>query len=198
VHWRPSIPSRDGLGASMKSISTRIPLIFALALGFAWSVIAPAAADSVYGAIFITNTTDQMISIGGFSSNKFGGVGMSGWGCCFVEMPDGSPPSVLGPGQTMLFASQSSGGVATGTGGSISIPQANQTTVITWSVPWAVFNWGIGANCGSNISINPISCQGSATFCVTTGQPNPTISVEGGFASQGNNVCVFRFGLTAP
>lgn len=129
----------------------RIPLILALALGGALLPATPAAADgTIYAVISLTNNTNQTIQIpfsGAHTPQLWGTEGNTlDLASEYIVMPDGSPPRILGPGQTMLWGTKSNGGflATTGTGGSLSIPSANAT--ITWSVPWSFFNGGFPRN----------------------------------------------------
>lgn len=88
----------------------RKSLIFALAFGCALLVVAPPAGASgqIFAQVTVTNNTDQVIQIpsSGVSMPQLWGT----HGNTLAEAPysvvnaDGSPPSILGPGQTCTLA----------------------------------------------------------------------------------------------
>ena len=110
-------------------------------------------------------------------------------------MSDGSPPRLLGPGQTMLFGSKSNGMflATTGTGGSLDIPLDGTTATINWSVPRNTFNGGFPwwENCNGGVNT---TSNGSAF--------GPDATVSGGLNGESTrgigqqNTCWFSFGLT--
>jgi len=158
---------------------------------------APAGADgTIYGAITLTNNTNQPLSIpsSGASTPQVWGLsqGASSYYPFYVAMPDGSPPTVLPAGQTMLFGSQSNGGflATTGTGGWLSIPAASDT--ITWSVPWAAFN-GTLDQCSGGVWTT--ACFMSPIACVNGGASSfpSNMIVSGGVYAAGDNTCWFAY-----
>jgi hypothetical protein len=159
-----------------------------------------AADDTIYAVVTLTNDTTSCIAIpasGASTSNvwgtqgdtlrDFGGGGSGG----FLVMPDGTPPRMLAPGQTMLWGTKSTGFMG-GTGGSLSIPLPGETLSMSWSVPWSYYN-GLGGYASGTPSENdgggfpppqPFHIQGGAQSCGPGG------------TAFGYNTCVFDFAIT--
>jgi hypothetical protein len=169
-------------------------IIFAAGLG-AFVHSSPAAADTLFAIIVVTNATTggpggvgtpltikaSTPQVFGFGPNASFGPANSP-GVFGVFLPNGSAPAMIMPGQTIVFGTKSNGGLlaTTGTGGSATIPEENFS--INWSVPWAAFN-GVGWT-GCNGAPNKVS----GSVFVTLG------GVSGGFASSdGSGTCVFTF-----
>jgi hypothetical protein len=187
-------------------IATRTlpPVVFAVLLVLSSVLTArPARANNTFDAfIVLYNTTNY--SLTGITGNlDWGGgdfwAGQNGshWvqpaqqcqsgGSVVPNQPDGSPPSVLGPGQSICVQSESNGGsFPSGTGGNINIPDAGS---FSWSVPFLDTSYFVPADCSSNVS--PI--QGSAFAGSTlSGGYEGTLSGGGVLQSKG---CPFSFGL---
>jgi Bacterial tandem repeat domain 1 len=128
---------------------------------------APVGAQQAEGIIVVSNKTNDTILTSG--ANGPGGHVDGAWeykpmgyypcgidGTVCVTNPDGSPPALLGPGQSMGFASVLQSGVASGTGGTVALADYSKSEVIgsfTWSVPWCAFH-----GCGSFPPVGPTSC----------------------------------------
>lgn len=163
-------------------------LVFTLIAGSALLRGVPVnAAGQIFAEIYLYNNTTQTISIP-FSDAKTGQL----WGTHFntldladefVVMPDGTPPRMLGPGQTMMWGTKSNGGflATTGTGGSLKIEEADQS--IAWSAPWSYFN-ALGGACDGEVS----SLGGFGSNLKITGG---AISGSGGGGMY--HACVFEF-----
>lgn len=110
-----------------------------------------ASAQTVYGQIYVTNNTpytfmDLTSSVSGTWSTANQPQNNSyydGW------TVGGAPANIIGPGQTIIFESQSNGGVSTGTGGSLTIPNIG---TISYTVPWGAFHGLPNTYCDSSIS----------------------------------------------
>lgn len=167
---------------------------FAMALGLGIVTLharqAAALGVDVAGRIELYNETNEMIAI------PASGIQVSGYwldqstvDSGALSVFGGSPPRVLGPGQRMIFGSHSRNDFfsTNGTGGSVTIPLGGGVTAtLNWSVPWLRFNGNPpGTFCNGWVSIN----AGSSTF-------SPPITASGGDLAEGDNTCVFQFGLT--
>jgi hypothetical protein len=164
-------------------------LAIALTLGAVMFHASPAAAlgVNVHANITLTNTS-------GITFMKvFSGSSGAAWWLpgdvlpSALQLPDGSPPQTLGPGQTMEWGSQSTNGLfgTDGTGGELTFDVGGGVMGhITWSVPWAWFNGGLGAPCSANGWID----QGSSTF-------SSGITIGQGYPSAGGEQCNFQFFL---
>jgi hypothetical protein len=202
----------------LKQTSRQVPLTIALVTLVA-VLCAPTALASgqIFAEITLTNNTGECIAttsahtpqLWGTSYNTEENAGS------YVVMPDGSPPQVLAPNQTMLWGSKSNGGFGamTGTGGTLQIPIAGQT--LSWSSPWAFFNGNpIGSNCNGKpgaVNKNTFSPSAFLSCCAPDSNnlaaPDPYChkNGEGNCAvSSGANTCVFAYylylkpGMTAP
>jgi len=160
---------------------------------------APAyAGGQIFAVLYLTNNTQLPISIpfsGAYTPDAWGTQGnpmdhiSPGW----IVMPDGTPPRMLMPGQTMLWGTKSNGGLfaTSGTGGSLSIPlPEDQTGHINWSVPWSFFNGGFP----------PQGAYGNANVSTSGGFKPPypyTVPANGttfsGCSGNGPNTCIFGF-----
>ena len=198
-------PSHRQRRLTIRRITTRtvLPLAFAVLLVLP-SVYAarPARADNPFDA-YITIQNPTNLTFTGISGNLDGGFGSNGshWvqpaqqcgsGVFVPNQPDGSPPNLLGPGQSICVQSESnSGWWPSGTGGNITIPSAGS---LSWSVPYGA-SLGIadpGDNCNANTSQEPGSSFPKATV---SGGWDGTVGRLGLF--QGGE-CPFAFGLTKP
>src|ERR1700722_13320286 len=180
-------------------LSNRLPLrrgamstpIFVLLLAAWMGLVTPSAManGTIFAVVSITNKTDQtiMAPFSGASTPQVWGTEGNTLDLAseLVVMPDGTPPRILGPGQTMLFGTKSNGKflATTGTGGSLEIAGSK----ITWSAPWAFFNGAFPADvCNSKISPE------SAGSVFSSG-----MMIIGGPSNSGNNTCNFSFGIVA-
>jgi hypothetical protein len=184
------------MATSPEKIATRIviPLAAVVAL-VASSVVAapPAFAGGIFADVLLFNETQS--TIWGItahldSANCFLGIGSNGshWvqsppnpGTA-PNQPDGSPPVVLGPGQSVGVRTESNDGICpSGTGGNMQLPGADPLT-FTWSSPQPSFSSG---------------CIGDEK---DSGGPGSFAILSGGGVSQGPDpggwACEFRFGLT--
>jgi hypothetical protein len=154
----------------------------------------PAAADGqIFATVMLTNNSNACITIP-FSGASTGSL----WGTQgdtvannpeYVVMPDGTPPRILAPGQTMLWGTKSNGGLnPSGTGGSLDLPLALEQQIITlsWSVPWTYINGGLGS---PGTDVQKKVTNGS-------GFPGPSpFDANGSVTSCGSNGCIFAFQL---
>jgi hypothetical protein len=178
----------------MYRITPQTLSLFAMALAVcvALSLVVPgpparAGNPPLLAEISIQNTTHNTFQ--GITGSLDGGATSNGshWaGAPDTTNPDGSPAAILGPGQTMIVQSESNSGVwPSGTGGSITIPGAG---TLTWSVPWAWFNGGLGEGCSSNTTAQASSGN---TFGTPAGG-----TLTGGATGAGQAGCAFSFGIT--
>jgi hypothetical protein len=181
----------------------RLPLMRLLAVAAvlaAGGVIlgaAPAyASGQIFAVVTLTNNTNTLIQIpfsGASTPGAWGTQGNTLQGFSGYEvMPDGTPPRILAPGQTMLWGTKSDGGFlsTSGTGGSLSIPlPEDQEAAMQWSVPWSYFNGGFP----------PQNPNGSASVSDGSGfPPAQPFTISGGALAcgpDGNNTCLFAFVL---
>jgi hypothetical protein len=141
-----------------------------------------AFAQTVYGQVYVTNHTQ--FTFNGLTSSVSGKWSTAnqpqnnpyydGW------TVGGAPAGVIGPGQQIIFESESNGGVATGTGGSLTIPGVG---TISYTVPWGYFHGLPNTYCDSSIN---------------TGGGFTVASVSGGLSNAvGANECPFFFDITS-
>jgi hypothetical protein len=140
---------------------------------------------TIYAVIWLVNNSNTCLSI------PFSGASTpDAWGTDgdtqqnypgYVVMPDGTPPRILAPGQTMLFGTKSDGGFGamSGTGGSLSIPFSDgETASMSWSVPWSYFN-GLGGSAAGSAGMSepgfpapqPFTINGGCIGCSPPGYP---------------------------
>jgi hypothetical protein len=137
----------------------------------------------IFAVIWLVNNSQTLISIpfsGAYTPDAWGTAGNTPQDYPdYVTMPDGIPPRILCPGQTMVFGTKSDGGflATSGTGGSLSIPlPTSETANMSRSVPWSYFN-GLGGGASANKYISepgfappqPFTIDGGATGCSPAG-----------------------------
>jgi hypothetical protein len=159
---------------------------------------APAYADGqIFAVVTLTNNTQLPISIPFSDAHTGSAWGTRGDPMAYISpgwtaMPDGTPPRILMPGQTMLWGTKSNGGfgATTGTGGYlvINLPE-DQTFAMSWSVPWCVFN---GSFCLTEASAQDNVSEPSG---FTAGDPNTSSGTVVGCSGDGDNTCVFEFAI---
>lgn len=173
--------------AKASAITRRFVRILLLLVAFGTVLqAAPAAADNVYGAIYLFNQTNSCFSISGSVSGVWS-TNPQGWGPAGpggVNNPDGSPPGILGSQRGMVFGCAGNGGILPeGCGGTVNISDLGSASSIgsfSWSVPWAT-------------QIGPWNCS-SSTSAAGGFQ---AVTLSGGFNGAGTNpsVCQFVFNL---
>ena len=183
-----------------RSVMRRCP--FRVSMNIAFSAIAAVSAASTAwaqqaeGIVVVSNRTNDTILTSG-ANGPAGHVdgsweflpsyypcGIDGTEC--RTNPDGSPPALLGPGQTMGFASVLQSGVASGTGGTLALADYSKSEAIgyfTWSVPWCAFH-GCGS-CDSHITPAP----GNTFAPIVTGGQLPVFGM-------GPHSCSFGYEIT--
>lgn len=184
--------SRPGFTKALTGLMITLPcaLVAVVTVG-----AAPASADGmIYAVVTLTNDTNSLIQIpfsGASTPDAWGTEGntMQSSAASYEVMPDGTPPRVLAPGQTMLWGTKSNGGLlsTSGTGGQLSIPlpDENQTAYMNWSNPWSYWNGFGGGASGNQWTTNGTGFQG----------PNPYTITGGADSCGGDNTCLYSFAL---
>jgi hypothetical protein len=181
--WASPAPPRR---STMNRTLIRIACVLGIVTAAVTLSARPALAETMYGSIDIIN--DTQCTYTNLTSSL---SSTSAWSTAGVSLPspgwtaNGSPASILGPGQTISFQCQSNGGLFTGCGGSVSVPGVG---TVTWSVPNLQ---EAGFNCGFNQSP-----QSGSNFTSGTWNPN------GGYTSQGEGpgggwACAFQFEINS-
>lgn len=190
VRFRRDCPAygRAALRRCSEGLRDRGParILVLFLLGFSTLIfrVAPLSAQTIYANVYIFNETNTTFDIsgspdGGWSTanKEWASVGKQ-WSCPAGSSqcnPDGSPPSILGPGQGITFNSASTGGLLpSGTGGTINIvshgSSVNDVGSVHLSVPWCAAHGC--ATCSSSIS--------------PSGLGFPAASLSGGYNAQGS------------